>query len=256
MQQIIKFIEKYRYFLLFLLLEFVALFFTIQSHSFHRSKFVNSANSITGGIYKKANNIGEFFKLKKENERLSEENARLKNLLSSSIDTTTVDFSELNYLYSKAKIYNNNYTKRNNYLTIDKGSNDGVLPEMGVVNSLGIIGITHSNSNNFSTVISILNKHFMVNAKIENDDHFGSISWDGKDYRIVQLNDLPRQAIAKVGDTVITGGKSTIFPEGILIGTVNEIDESNTVHISLFNDMSSLSNVHIIKINLRKRLKL
>lgn len=256
MQQIIKFIEKNRYFLLFLLLEFVALFFTIQSHSYHKSKFVNSANAVTGGIYKKANSIGEFFNLKKENLRLSEENALLKNQLAG-IDGSinTYQKENLSYHYIPAKIYNNSYKKRNNYLTINKGRNDSIKPEMGVVNSRGIIGITKNVSKNYATVLSILNEHFKINAKLKNNNHYGTLSWDGKNYRTVQLNDLPREAEIRIGDTIITGGRSTIFPEGILVGTVAEFEEhrntSKKVTVTLFNDMSALGYIEIIS-NLHK----
>ena len=250
MRQIIKFLEKYRYFLLFLILEFFALFFTIQSHSYHRSKFVNSANRLTGGIYNKANSINEFWSLKSENKQLLEENTRLKNILS--LQTIEIDSTKYNkrYHYSSAKIIKNEYTKRNNYLLLNKGLLNEVDSDMAVVNSKGIIGVTKSVSNYNATVISVLNKYSRVNAKLKNNDHFGSLSWDGKDYKTVQLLYLPRQAKFKIGDTFITGGKSTIFPEGILIGTIKDFEKNNNVYnyinITLFNDMSSLSNVNII----------
>ncbi|WP_317038954.1 rod shape-determining protein MreC [Urechidicola croceus] len=245
------------------MLEFIAFFFTVQSHSYHKSKFINSANNITGGIYKKANSIGEFFNLKEENKRLLEENTQLKNLISlesfgqDSISKISIDTSNFfrRYQFSSAKIYNNNYSSRNNYLLINKGLKDGVYPEMGVVNSKGIVGVTKSVSKNYATVISVLNKYSQINVKLKNNDHFGTLSWDGKDYRTLQLLDLPRQAIIKVGDTVITGGKSTIFPEGIMVGTIKDFEKTNTtfktININLFNDMSSLSNVNIIT-NLHK----
>jgi rod shape-determining protein MreC len=264
MQQIIRFLQKYRYFILFLLLEFIALAFTIQSHSYHSSKFVNSANSITGGVYKKANSINQFFNLEVENVRLLEENTRLKNLLSlkptqlnanlNTIIDTTLYFQRYNYL--GAKIYTNSYSRRNNILMINKGSKDGIQPEMGVVSSRGIIGVTKSVSKNYSTVISILNKYSKINVKSISDNHFGTLAWNGKDYRTVQLQDLPRQAHIKIGDTIITGGKSTIFPEGKLVGTIKDFEIENntfkTVNITLFNDMSSLSNVNVIQ-NLHKK---
>jgi len=250
MRQIIKFLEKYRYFLLFLILESFALFFTIQSHSYHRSKFVNSANRLTGGIYNKMNSINEFWNLKSENQHLLEENTRLKNILS--IEFIEIDSTKhyKRYSYSSAKIIKNDYTKRNNYLLINKGSKNGVTSEMAVVNSKGIIGVTKSVSNYNATVISILNEYSRVNAKPKNNNHFGTLSWDGKDYKTVQLLDLPRQAQFKIGDTIITGGKSIIFPEGILIGTIKDFEKTdnvyNYINITLFNDMSSLSNVNII----------
>jgi rod shape-determining protein MreC len=264
MQQIIKFLQKYRYFILFLLLEFIAIAFTIQSHSFHSSKFVNSANSITGGVYKKANLINQFFNLEIENERLLEENTRLKNLLSlkpiqldstyNTIIDTTLYFQRYNYL--GAKIYTNSYSRRTNILMINKGLKDGIQPEMGVETSRGIIGVTKSVSRNYSTVISILNEYSKINVKSLNNDHYGTLTWDGKDYKTAQLQDLPRQARIKIGDTIITGGKSTIFPEGKLVGTIKDFEIKNntfkTINITLFNDMSSLSNVNVIK-NLHKK---
>ena len=262
MKQIIKFLEKNRYFLLFLVLEFFSFYFTIQSHSYHRSKFINSANSITGGIYRKINSINEFFNLKSENQQLLEENTRLKNLLSiKSIDTTSIIFIDTTkylkkYQYTTAKIIKNDYTKRNNYLLIDKGFKNDVSPEMAVVNSKGIIGVIDNVSKHNATVISILNSYLKINAKLKNDNHFGTLSWNGKDYKTIQLLDLPRQTLFKIGDTVITGGKSTIFPEGILIGTIKDFEKSNnvykTINITLFNDMSSLSNVNLIK-NLQQK---
>ncbi len=263
MQQIFKFIEKYRYFLLFLFLEFFALFFTIQNHAFHKSKFINSANSITGGIYNKMSDINDFFNLKKENTRLATENTHLKNRLSLqsiNLDSLVQEHIDTTVYYQKfkytiAKITNNNFTKKNNFLTINKGRKHGVSPEMAVVNSNGIIGVTNSVSNHNSTVISILNSISKVNVKLKNNNHFGTLSWNGEDYRTVQLLDLPRQAQIRIGDTVTTGGKSVIFPKGILVGTVKDFKTYNNsfqiINVTLFNDMSSLSNINVI-MNLEK----
>jgi len=259
MQQIISFLYKNKLFILFLLLEVLAVLFTIQSHSFHKSKFVNSANFISGGIYDRVNNFKEFFLLKKENQRLSEENAYLRNLLaienkdSVSTDVLVLDSLKYNqkYSYTGAKVINNNYRKNNNYLTIDKGSNSGVEPDLGVINSKGIVGITKSVSNNYATVLSILNVNSRINAKLLNSDYFGSLSWDNEDYNVVQLQDLPVQASIYVGDTIVTGGKSTIFPEGIPIGTIRDFKTQNNryeyINIGLFNDMSSIGYVQVIK---------
>ena len=259
MQQIISFLYKNKLFILFLLLEVLAVLFTIQSHSFHKSKFVNSANFISGGIYDRVNNFKEFFLLKKENQRLSEENAYLRNLLaienkdSLSTDALVLDSLKYNqkYRYTGAKVINNNYRKNNNYLTIDKGSNSGVEPDLGVINSKGIVGITKSVSNNYATVLSILNVNSRIKAKLLNSDYFGSLSWDNEDYNVVQLQDLPVQASIYVGDTIVTGGKSTIFPEGIPIGTIRDFKTLNNryeyINIGLFNDMSSIGYVQVIK---------
>ena len=259
MQQIISFLDKNKLFILFLLLEVFAVIFTIQSHSFHKSKFVNSANFLSGGIYNKINNFKELLNLKKENERLNEENVYLKNLLNLEDkeiiqhDLTVIDTFKYKqkYNFTAVKVINNNYRKNNNYLTINKGANQGLGSDLGVINSKGIVGITKSVSGNYATVLSILNVNSRINAKLLNSDHYGSLSWDNLDYNIVQLLDLPIQADIYRGDTVVTGGKSTIFPEGIPIGTIKDFKTLNNnyeyINILLFNDMSSIGNVQVIK---------
>lgn len=259
MQQIIYFFQKFKYFLFFLVLEFIALFLIFNNLSFHKSKFVNSANSITGGLYSQSSNISEYFGLKEENKLLAKENTRLRNLLAKSsanlgtkdsIILDTINFNQ-KYVFTTAKIINNNYAKDFNFITIDKGENQGIQKEMAVINSRGVIGITDNTTNNYARVQSILNKNSKINARLKNSNYFGSLGWDGKDYNTVQLSDIPRQAPLKIGDTIETGGKSTIFPEGILIGTISEINKGNSadnkVNVTLFNDMSNLGYVHIIK---------
>ena len=121
---------------------------------------------------------------------------------------------------------------------------------MGVINSKGVIGITKSVSNNYATVLSILNVNSRINVKLLNSYHFGSLSWDNKNYNTVQLLDLPVQASIKVGDTIITGGMSTIFPEGVPVGIIKDFETKNNnydyINITLFNDMSSIGFVEII----------
>ncbi|MGB0891939.1 MAG: rod shape-determining protein MreC [Flavobacteriaceae bacterium] len=265
MQQLIYFLQKYKYFLFFLLLELVAIGLTINNHSFHKSKFISSANNLTGGLYEKVSSLSDYFSLKDQNKELVDENINLKkqleyykNLVTDTLKThqfkdTTYHQS---YSYIQGKITKNSYHTNYNFITIDKGINDSINKEMAVINSKGIIGITETSKSNFSRVQSILNLSSRVNAKIKNGNFFGTLKWDGKDYNIVQLIDIPRQAIVKKGDTIITGGMSTIFPEGILIGTViNDKlpnDTSNSIDIKLFNDMSNIKNIYIVK-NLNKQ---
>jgi len=259
MQQIIYFIRKFRYFLLFILLEILAFIFIIQHHSYHNSKFVNSANSITGGVYSTVSNVNDFFKLKSENKRLIEENTRIKNLLNKqdlNYDSTSFKINDSakygqKYEYTFAKIINNNYTNRNNSLTLNKGSKLGITSDLGVINSNGIIGVTKSISKNYSTVLSILNNNSKINVRLKNSNHFGTLVWNGENYNILQLIDIPRQAHIKEGDTIITGGKSAIFPEGITIGTIKDFNFENNqyqnINIVLFNDMSAIGYVQIVK---------
>ena len=258
MQQIVHFIIKYKYFLFFLLLKFIAISFTIQSHSYHNSKFVNSANFITGGIHKRINSFKEYTHLKVYNEQLLEENTRLKNILSLKLNDSSVnDFEVIDtikysqkYRYLLAKVIHNQYHTKYNYLTIDKGSIKGVKPDQGVINSKGIIGITNSVSNNYATVLSILNENSKINVKLLNSFYFGTLEWNGNDYNVLQLVDLPIQANINKSDTIITGGKSTIFPEGIPVGYVLDFSKENNsykyINIRLFNDMSAIGPVTII----------
>ena len=259
MQQLIYFFQKFKYFLFFLLLSFISLTLTFNNLDFHKSKFVNSANFITGGIYSQTSNISEYWNLKSENKLLAEENTRLKNLLekynsvSFSIDSIVIDSVKYQqkYTFTTAKIINNNYDKEFNFLTIDKGENQGIKKEMAVINSKGIIGITDNSSGDYARVQSILNRNSKINARLKNSNYFGSLSWNGKDYNTVQLSDIPRQAPLEIGDTIETGGKSTIFPEGILVGIISKINKGNTadnkVDVTLFNDMSNLGFVQVIK---------
>ncbi|MDP2067850.1 MAG: rod shape-determining protein MreC [Lutibacter sp.] len=263
MRQIIYFIKKFRYFLLFIVLEILAFIVIVQDHSYHQSKFVNSANAITGGVYNKVNSVSAFFHLKKDNQLLSEENVRLKNLLEARANKfvldsfTVIDTSQYfqKYDYSTAKIINNNFTKRNNFLTINKGAKHGLAPDLGVINSKGIIGVIKNVSSNYASVLSILNTNSKINVRLKNSNHFGTLVWDGKDYNITQIIDIPRQAVVKTGDTIITGGKSAIFPEGIAVGVVKDFNyEQNKyqiINIVLFNDMSAIGEVQIVK-NLHK----
>ena len=258
MQQLVYFFQKYRYFLFFVLLELVALFLIINNNNFHKSKFISSANGVTGGLYENFSKLSDYFNLKSQNEELASENEELKNLLEkynstkdSTINGFVIDTLKYNqkYTYTKAKIIKNKYNTSNNYLTIDKGISQSVEKEMAVINSKGIIGITENSNSNYTRVQSILNSNSKINARLKNSNHFGSLEWDAKDYNIVQLHDVPRQAIIKVGDTVITGGRSTIFPEGILIGTIKNIETKNNknlIDIELFNDMSNLKHVYIV----------
>ena len=235
----------------------VSLSLTIQSHSYHKSKIISSANFLTGGVYEQVNSINEYFDLKTKNEELALENGRLKSLLFNLKDTTTApNFDSIKGVKKTdiiiSKVIKNTYSVQENFLTINSGAKQGIKPDMGVINSLGIVGIIENTSTNYATVLSILNVKSQINAKIKKSDHFGSLIWNGKNAGFVQLIDVPRLASVKKGDTIVTGGQSTIFPENINIGTIENIytdDQTNffTINVKLFNDMTSLGHVYIIK---------
>lgn len=260
MQQIINFILKNSNKLLFLLLLCISLILTIQSHSYHRSKVVNSANFVTGGAYQQISDIREYFNLKNQNKQLVQENNYLKKVLYNTSDTTIIQtrfeptrvtYSDTLFNVTTARVINNSYNKPNNYLTINKGSKQKIESDMGVVNSLGIVGIVEKTSDNYATVQSVLNIKSAINAKVKNSNHFGSLTWNAKNVGYVQLIDVPRLAQIRKGDTIVTGGRSTIFPENIPIGCIEkvylDIETNNfTIDVRLFNDMTNLGNVYII----------
>lgn len=257
MQQIFNFIFKNSYRMLFLLLIIISLSLTIQSHSFHKSKVISSANFLSGGVYEKMNNVNEYFNLKIQNDELARENARLKSLLFNLKDTTKLPEVDSIYGVKKidiiiSKVIKNSYNVHENYLTLNSGSNQGIKQDMGVINSLGIVGVIENTSANYSTVLSILNTTRPLNAKIKKSGHYGSLSWNGKSTGFIQLTDVPRLASVRKGDTIVTGGLSEIFPENINIGTIEKVltdNETNfyTLDIKLFNDMTSLGYVYVIK---------
>ncbi|MBP6072654.1 MAG: rod shape-determining protein MreC [Flavobacterium sp.] len=265
MQQIISYIIKNSHRMLFLLLMVIAISLTIDSHSYHKSKVISSANFFTGGIYSEINSINEYFDLKTKNDELASENARLKSLLFNLNDTTTtVVLDSLKGVKKTdlitAKVIKNSYSVHENFLTIDGGSNQGIAPDMGVINSAGIVGITETTSAKYATVISILNTKSQINAKIKKSNHFGTLIWNGKSTGFVQLIDVPRLATVRKGDTIVTGSQSTIFPENINIGTIDKIyidNETNffTINVKLFNDMTSLGHVYIIKNKDKKEIE-
>ncbi len=265
MQQIVNFFIRNKNFLLFLLLLFISLVLTIQSHSYHKSKFISSTNFLSGGVYDWSYNITKYFKLADYNKRLLSENAYLRNQLHL-LDTDTVqqyiDTASFGrpFTFSKALVIRNDYNKIDNYILIDKGKKDSVHADMGVVTDKGIIGIVEQTSNHYSRVISILNSNSEINAGLKKTNHYGTLTWDGKDPNIVQLEAIPRQAPIKKGDSIITAGYSTIFPKGIGIGTIEDfdLDQNNSyynINVKLHNDMTNIGFVYTIKNNNRKEIE-
>lgn len=259
MQQIIYFFIRNRNFLLFALLFVISVALTVETHNYHNNKYISSANFFTGAIYTFQNNVTDYLALGKENQQLLQENVMLrqeldqfrKAALAAPLDTTILPNK---YKYFTARVINNNYSKTKNQLTLDKGEVDSITIDLGVISSKGIVGIVSDVSKNYAAVQSILNTNSRINAKLKKSSHFGTLIWNTEDPNVVQLIDIPRLAKLEKGDTIITGGRSTIFPEGIMIGTIKDFHldrDANYyyVNIDLFNDMTSLEHVYLIKNN-------
>lgn len=259
MQQIISFLTRNSITILFLLLFGTAFFLTIKSHHYHQSVTLNSSNKATGFVHDKVNGVKSYFGLKQVNEQLAKENAQLQQLLYNSrviIDSTFKVNPELHlendYAVMQSLIVRNSYAKKRNYLTIKGGAKNGVKKDMGVINTKGVIGIVENVSDHYATVQSILNLKTKIAAKVSDTEHFGTVIWDGKNAGYVQLIDIPKLANLHKGDTVVTGGNSTIFPESIPIGFVDQVFTSETsnfftVNVRLFNDMTRLQAVYLIE---------
>tara|TARA_B100001146_G_scaffold35340_1_gene28723 strand:- start:1906 stop:2562 length:657 start_codon:yes stop_codon:yes gene_type:complete len=205
---------------------------------------------VVGYLYNNSTNIKNYFNLIEENKKLIEENQFLRlRIINTKSDTIS---NSINYNITNGNVIKNSYNLTKNYITLDIGRNQGVEVDFGVISSNGVVGIVDKISSNYSRVISILNTNINLNAKLKTSNHFGTLSWNGENPSYVQLKDLPKQAVLKIGDTITTGGNSLIFPKGILIGSIKsyKLDNSQNyleLEVKLFNDMSSINHVYIIE---------
>lgn len=163
-----------------------------------------------------------------------------------------IDSINVRYRYIPAEVINNSVNRQNNYITLNKGRKDGVKPEMGIVGPSGIVGIITNVSDHYSTGPTVLNKRWRVSAKIRGSNYFGSLSWDGLDYRIAQLNEIPFHVELTAGDTIITSGYSSVFPEGLMIGQIKDFkigsgDNFYQIDVRLSTNFMTLTYVEVIQ---------
>lgn len=264
MRNLFRFILQNHVFLLFLLLEIVSFIFVFNFNRYQKSSFLNTSGRITGMIYESYSKVEDFFRLPAANRQLAEENARLRMLLGVSSTTPTLPDSlllqrtggENQYRYIAARVISTTVSRQQNFITLDKGLNDGIRPDMGIVTVGGVAGIITHVSPSFSTGLSLLNTRWNVSAKLARNNYFGSLVWDGTDYRRALLNEIPFHVELAVGDTIVTSGYSTFFPEGVLLGTVESFEKEGgdnfyNIRVRLSVDFKSLSWVEVIE-NTRK----
>mgnify|MGYP000969609447 CR=1 FL=1 len=259
MQYILAFIWKYKFFFLFLVLEALSITLLAKRSYFQKSVITNVTDSMTGSILGTYSNITGYFKLREENERLSIENAVLWEKIKSgqvTTDTTTYFLDDTlnrqSYEYMVAKVISNSTNHRNNYIMLNKGRKHGITPDMAVINPQGIIGTVVSVSENFSWVMSVLNKNSKVSGKLNRLSQMGSVMWSGINPRTGSLMDIPVHVKVKKGDTITSSGYSYIFPEGIMIGTVESVSEREGEHFHDIEfvwsaDLNSLTYVYVVK---------
>jgi rod shape-determining protein MreC len=257
MNSLLRFIVRYQFLLLFLVLETFS-FWLLSVHSYYQStKFEDASRAITGFASSRINRTTNYLKLAELNEQLAEENLDLRNQLATLATKYEVLRNKLgdtivapHYSYTLTRVVNNTVNKQYNYLTLNVGTNDGVQQEMGVITNQGVIGIVAGVSPNYSTVISLLNVDLKISAKLKRTNHFGSLYWDGRNYREVLLTDIPQHVPIHIGDTVVTSGFSSIFPPNIDMGTISAIEGKgmnfHNIKVKLFVDFKQLHSVWVV----------
>ncbi len=259
MQRIIYFLIRNKDFILFLSLLLICLSINISYNEYNKSKFLNSSNSLFSGLYNTKFTISKYFNLEYQNKILTEENRKLRLLLYNTKKDGSTKFEKINFDVTSASVIKNSYSYSNNFITIDIGKKDSVEIDNGVISSKGVVGIIDKTTLNYSRFISVLNTNFLLNAKFKNSNYFGILSWDGLKTNRLQLKDIPKQANVSIGDTIVTGGNSLIFPKGILIGYVDSFKLDNSqnyleLEIELATDMANIEKVYVLRNNNLKEI--
>ncbi len=254
MRNLIVFLWKHQFFVLFIILEVISLVLLSNSYSYHRSLTSSTVNDFTGSVYQTYDNITNYFGLKKENDKLARENAFLKTWLGAVEKETDTSFAvrDSQYVYRSARVISSSVNKQNNFLLLNKGSEAGIGPEMGVVSSDGIAGIVVGVSPRFSYVMSLLHHNMRISARIKKNNNLVNVLWDGKNYRQGLVVDIPSHLHLYEGDSIVTSGNSLMFPEGIMIGTVKKYMQSANKDLSeaiidFSTDFNKLRHVYVIE---------
>lgn len=269
MRNLLNFLIKYSTWFVFTFYVLISCILLVKSSSNHFSVYMSSANAIGRVVYGTASQVTEYFGLLAVNQRLQESNARLENEVLNlrqqlsqyqvlALDTT-IEARTLRFDYVGASVINNSTRHPRNHFTIDRGEVDGLKPGMGVVDQSGVVGIVDVTGKHTSRVISLLNQNQHFSAKIKHSPYVGSLSWKGEDPTIAYLEEVPRHAKFHIGDTIVTSGFSTTFPEGIDIGTVMGKVKTNddtflVLKIRLASNFKTLGTVRIIKDRLKQEL--
>lgn len=263
MRNILVFIIRYHFLLLFLLLEFISITLLVNSTYYQSSAILKAGSRVTGRFYSTVSEATDYLKLRTTNEHLAQENAILRQMKSVSYlrnDTNSFWVNDTlykqQYKYIVAKVVHNTVGKRNNYIMIDKGSRSGIQKDMAVITPTGIAGTIVNVSENFSWVMSLLNKHTRISGKISKNGQMGTVVWNGIDYAYGTLTDIPAHVKISRGDTIVSSGYSYIFPAGLMIGTITDyrVEQGEHFYIIPFKfsvDFNSLQYVYVVK-NLMK----
>jgi rod shape-determining protein MreC len=263
-RNLFAFIRRYSVLFFFLFLEVVSILLLFRYNKFHQASYMDAAGEITGSIETQYSRIDNYFGLKKENEDLRRKLNELQNQLKENFqspdtsshivtDTVMIDISgsKRKYLYLDAVVVNNSISLPNNYITIHRGTKQGIEPAMVVVGPNGVIGVVLDATENFSTVMSMLHKQSRISARLKKTGESGRIEWDGVSPGRVQLKDIPKSVKLNVGDTVLTSQYSD-FPAGIMVGTIEKVilEQSTNnylLQVKPSTDFSRIQNVFVVK---------
>lgn len=265
MRNLVVFLARHYFFLLFLVLQIISLTLVVNHNYFQKAAAVSASNALSGSMYETRNEVTQYFDLKEQNIQLSEMNAILLGKLESAYldyDTTSTrvtdsvklgnEVKRLRYSYIAAQVLDNTVSLRNNYIILNRGALQGVEPGMGVITPGGIVGIVREVSGNFCVVMSLLHKDSRISASVKRDGTFGQLSWNYLDYREGEMVDLPTHSKIAIGDTLVTSGFGVAFPAGIPVGTVLAFerkggDNTYTVRVRFTTDFRKLHHVYIVR---------
>jgi rod shape-determining protein MreC len=259
MRNLLIFISKYNAFFLFLIFEITALIIYVKYNSFQRATYINTANQVTGTLYSRVNELNSYLSLKEVNDSLASENARLQSKLKASYyadtlakQTITDSAYKQQYTYTEAKVINNSVNKRNNYITIQKGSKDGIIKGMGVICNTGVVGKVIYTSEHLSIVQSLLHKDAKVSAMLADTKDIGSLVWgDDLNPHVGLLMDVPNHVKPRIGQWVVTSTYSDLYPAGIPLGKVSNLHAKGggfflNMEVNLSVDFSKLQYVYVV----------
>jgi rod shape-determining protein MreC len=259
MRNLFNFIARNYFFFAFLALEVVAILLIAQNHQHQRSFFLHSGNAVAGFFYRRVDAVTSYLDLQQVNEQLARENALLMEqlppaFLDPGLQEPVIhqdSLQERRYAYLPARVINNSVIRRSNYLTIDKGSRHGIEPDMGVITPYGVVGIVKNVSERFATVISLLHHESRISVRLKEQEHIGSLIWEGGDYRRATMEYIPSHVALQRGDTILTSGFSRIFPKDVFIGTIADFEIRRgenffTAGVDLALDFNRLGQVQVV----------
>lgn len=263
MRSFFLFIIRHYTVFLFLLLEFISLYFVFTYNNFHRTFFINSANGVTGNVLNTYGNFQDYFALREVNDSLLLENSRLRGQLAESNLTDTSNIYVVNdssgkqlYYYIPADVIGNSISEANNFITLNKGSNHGIKENWGVITSSGMVGKIVKVSPNFSVAMSVLNSQFRSPVVVKKNNAEGRLIWEGKSPTHVSMIEVSEPGQLAKGDTIITSQNSDVFPPNIMVGILEDFGKDQgsnyfRLNVKLSTNFNALKYVYVVNETMR-----